>query len=171
MSDSAFESLRRAQSSPGARERLHEARRELALQDNDALWGLLQVVQDYRASLGPVPAAPTEPSPQSAPPEWAFRPWQLMAAALAGQTAALALAFCIGLYWGRGLPPDTSWLRAWLGVPAGWMVFLLVMPFLLQGAISSWRARKRDGAVGWLLLCAFCGTLLASAASLVWLLY
>lgn len=168
MSDNSFDALLRSQPSSADRERLHEARRQLALRENDALWGLLHIVQDYRGSLGPAPAAP--PASASAP-VWVFQPWHLVAAGLAVQTAALALAFCVGLHWARGLPPGTSWLRAWLGVPAGWMVFLLGIPFLAQGAISSWLARKRQRAVSWILLCVFSGTLIVSAAALASLLY
>lgn len=165
----AFDALLRAQPSPEARERLHEKRRELVLNDNDALWGLLQVVLDYQASLGPRPAAPPPaPGPEAV---WVFKSWQVLCASLAVPTGALALAFCVGLHWGRGLPPATSWIRAWLSVPAGWMMFLLVMPFLVQGALSSWRTRKSERTFGWVLLCAFGCALCASVTALAWLIY
>lgn len=169
MTDNAFEKLLRRQTSTQAREGLHEARRELGLFDNDALWDLLKLVQDYIASLGPA-RRDTSAAVAPPPPRWVFQSWQLVCAGLAVQTAALSVAFFVGLNWGNALPPDTSWVRAMLAVPAGWMMFLLAMPVLMQAVVAGWETRKRDGFVGWLLLVSFGVAIAASAIALWWLL-
>jgi hypothetical protein len=166
----AFQTLLESQTTPEQRERLHRARQELALSSGDAIWGFVQVVQDYCASLGPG----RQPDPiSSAPkPTWVFRPWQLVSAGLALQTLALSCAFCIGQHWSSA-PIHRStvdWVRAVLAVPAGWMLFLHVLPLLAQGAWASWLARKHDRLVGWALLCLFVGAIAACALTLSWLL-
>jgi hypothetical protein len=171
VSDTAFGKLLGAQTTAEQRERLHRARQQLALSEGDAVWGLVQVVQDYLDSLGPDRAA--TPAPLSAAPavQWVFRPWQLVTAALALQTLALSLAFCIGAHWSAApVQGAAPWLRAVLSVPAGWIVFAHALPLLVQGAWSSWLARKQDRGVGWALLCLFVGAIACCALTLCWLL-
>lgn len=171
MSNTAFSKLLGAQPTAEQRERLHRARQQLALSEGDAVWGLVQVVQDYLDSLGPARASSPSPVSNAAAVQWVFRPWQLVTAALALQTLALSLAFCIGQHWGAAPVQSTAtWLRAVLSVPAGWVVFIHALPLLVQSAWSSWLARRQDRAVGWALLCLFSAATLASAFALSWLL-
>lgn len=172
MSDDAFETLLRSQPSAAQRELLHEARRAHALDENDALWGLLQVVEDYCASIRPSCQPPGQATPPAPPgsPAWVFQPWQWACAGLACQTLALAAAFFVGCNWGHALPSDTPWVRAMLSVPAGWMMFILTLPVLVQGAWTSWRMRSREGLVGWCLLALFLFTIASCALALWWLL-
>ena len=173
MSENAFDTLLRSQSNAAQRELLHEARRAHALDENDALWGLLQVVEDYCATLRPPRSAPEAPAAAPSPPaapSWVFQPWQWACAGLALQTFVIALAFFVGLNWSHALPSDTPWVRALLGVPAGWMMFVLALPVLVQGAWTSWRERRRGGVVSWCLLAVFVFAIASSALALCWLL-
>ena len=172
MSNTAFGKLVGAQATAEQRERLYQARQQLALSEGDAVWGLVQVVQEYLDSLGPAAAAAAAaPVPAAPAVPWVFRPWQLVTAALALQTLALSLAFCIGLHWSAApVQSAAAWLRALLGIPAGWVVFLHALPIFVQGAWSSWRARKQDRFIGWALLCLFIAAIITSALALTWLL-
>jgi len=77
-------------------------------------------------------------------------------------------------------PTRSAWLctemrRSWsaqvLGVPAGWMFFVQILPVLGYVAYYGWRTKHADPAVGWTLLGTAATGCLTIITMLVWLLY
>ena len=105
-------------------------------------------------------------------PVW---PWCGPAALLAGAAVAFG-AICIAAGWamaGRGPHPwgAAGPLGAVLAAPAGWLIFLLLLPAVSSWARMGWAAAGRNQdlrvrAVGWVLLAISIGLVAAALAVL-----
>jgi hypothetical protein len=103
-------------------------------------------------------------------------PWVAAAAASAVLFGALCTAAGAALsspdrpFWargqGRGPRGLLGVLGVVLGVPAGWMVFLLLVPGAVHGAVAGWRRAREDaeaGAPSWLGWAMVAGSILGAA--------
>lgn len=148
-----FARLLGLQRTADARERLHALRQQYALTDNDPIWELVTVVEEFCAELRT--ETHSTPSPESAPSTQVttpppIYPWRVAALCSAGaalQTLLLAMSFVAGVHTTH----VDQWLPHALSAPIGWVMLVLIMP-LLGGLISfGWRARRREPVIGWTL--------------------
>ena len=182
------------------RERLAKVRSALGIRANDAVWDVM-IALDYHLQLySAVPkqlAAEREKlvtelgallasvggRENGAPKVGALRdgwkrpvwPWCGPAALLAAAAVAFG-AICIAAGWtmaGRGPHPwgAAGPLGAVLAAPAGWLIFLLLLPAASAWARVGWAAARwnedlRVRAVGWLLLGSSIGLVAAALAVL-----
>lgn len=170
-STSAFARLRDRRS-PAQRERMTKLRDELALTDHDALWSLLELVEDHCASIAPHREQPT-PSPSNSP-------WRLLSLGMSAQALLLAVAMYVGaraataggtVTWptcGQGAPH--SLLATILHAPAGWIVFVFCAFALAHLVRLGWRLRAAEPLVGWIIAATSTLTAAALLGLLVWLI-
>jgi hypothetical protein len=158
-----FARLLGLQRSAHARERLHELRQRHALTDHDPVWELVAVVEEFCADLkSEIPNHTADAASEGALPPTAANAtapqrslqsaalWRIAALCCAGaalQTCALAASFYLGTCTTRG----TIVLTAALSVPAGWIMFTLLLPLLWTVAYLGWRNRRIEPAIGWTL--------------------
>lgn len=155
--ESPFSLLLLRQRSNQQRERLHQLRDKFRLEDDDAVWGFLAVVEAYCDDL----TARLAPSPPKAATLPRSLIWATLSCALAAQVIVLALAYHLG----QQSPAASA--AGFLQVPAGWMAFVLALPALVLIASIGWRTRRADRWVGWGLMTL---AVIALAACLVALL-
>ena len=182
------------------RDRLAKVRTALGIRANDAVWDVMialdyhlqlysavpkqlaaereKLVADLRAlqaslgERGSGVATTWEPRGGGKPAPWAWR-------GQAGLLAAAAVGFgsiCIAAGWAmadRGRHPwgATGPLGAVLGAPAGWLMFLLLLPVEVAWARAGWAAARhredlRVRAVGWVILAGSIGLIVAALAVL-----
>jgi len=182
------------------RDRLAKVRNALGIRANDAVWDVM-IALDYHLQLySAVPkqlAAEREKlvaelgtllesvggRTTGAPKTWELRgggksaawPWRGQVALLAAAAVGFG-AICIAAGWamaGRGRQPwgAAGPVGAVLAAPAGWLVFLLLLPAAVAWARAGWAAARwneglRVRAVGWLLLASSIGLVAASLAVL-----
>jgi hypothetical protein len=182
------------------RDRLVKVRNALGIRANDAVWDVM-IALDYHLQLySAVPnqlAAEREKlvaelgallesvggQENGAAKVGAFRggrksplwPWRGQAALLAAAAVAFG-AICIAAGWamaGRGPYPwgAAGPLGAVLAAPAGWLIFLLLLPAASSWARIGWAAARwnedlRVRAVGWVLLATSIGLIAAALAVL-----
>jgi hypothetical protein len=182
------------------RERLSKLRTALRISPNDAVWDVM-IALDYHLQL--YNAVPKEIARESDKAVVELRGLvdavrrqekrghgevaasagsrAVISTATIAVTGAIAVAFgglCIAagyLMAGRGRPPwgAAGPLGAVLGAPAGWLVFVLLLPVASKGVRAGWAAsRSHDGlrmrAVGWALVAGSIGLIVAGLAVL-WL--
>jgi hypothetical protein len=178
---------------PEDRERLSKLRTALRISPNDAVWDVM-IALDYHLQL--YNAVPKEIARESDKAVVELRGLvdtvrrreksghgavaeSVASAAVLSQTTvavtgAIAIAFgsiCIAagyLMAGRGRPPwgAKGPLGAVLGAPAGWLVFVLLLPMTSKGVRAGWTAIRshenlRVRAVGCALLLASVGVIVA----------
>jgi hypothetical protein len=182
------------------RERLTKVRNALGIRANDAVWDVM-IALDYHLQLySAVPkqlAAEREKlvadvgallqsvdgRRSGAPNTWGLHggrnsaawPWGGQVALLAAAAVGFG-AICIVAGWAmaaRGRPPwgAAGPLGALLAAPAGWLMFLLLLPAAAAWARAGWaaarcRADLRVRMVGWLLLASSVGSVVAALAVL-----
>jgi hypothetical protein len=170
---SALGRLLDRQQTPAQRERLLQLRDELALADHDALWSLLELVEDYCFTLLQRHGARTASS--------SAKPWRLLALALGALVLLLAVAMYVGartasggsaIAWaGSGQGPVPQGLLATiLGAPAGWLAFVCALPALAHGVRVGWRVRADEPLAGWIISGSSALTVAGVAGLLLWLL-
>lgn len=179
------------------RERLAKVRDALGIRSTDAVWDIM-IALDYHLQLyAAVPDKIAEQTRVAAVElgrivEGAKRRERsgrgeivasvgvpVTSPAAAAALGAVAVAFggiCIAagyLMAARDRPPwgTTGPLGSVLGAPAGWLVFVLLLPAASRGVRSGWAAsRSHDGlrirAVGWALLVGSIGLIVAGLAVL-----
>jgi hypothetical protein len=155
-----FARLLGLQRTADARERLHALRQQYALTDNDPVWELVAVVEEFcvelkaEAARAGSPLAPLDhaPAPPAAITQDRRRIVVLCSAAAAVQTFLLAAAAYLGAHATLG----DNWLGTALSVPAGWVMFVLLLPLFAAVTFLGWRARHAEPAMGWTLV--VCGT-------------
>ncbi len=182
------------------RDRLEKVRTALGIRANDAVWDVM-IALDYHlqlysavpkqlaaerqklvAELGAL-VAPVGERGTGASKPWELRgdrkpspwPWRGQGALLAAAAVGFG-AICIAAGWtmaGRGRHPwgAAGPLGAVLGAPAGWLMFLLLLPAASAWARGGWAAARhredlRIRAVGWLLLVTSVGLVAAALAVL-----
>ena len=151
---SSFATLLGLQRNIPARDRLIALREKHALPEDDPMWDVVAVVEEFCAALHAQTTANTIAA--SAPAKDARRavqqPWRIAAlgsAAAAIQTLLLALSFAAGAHANIESP-----FGAALAVPAGWVIFILIVPLIAALAYGGWTERRREPAIGWtILLC------------------
>ena len=151
-----FARLLGLQRTADARERLHALRGKYALTENDPIWELVSVLEDFCADLRAEShsSAPSESAPNVQPStstsESTLHPWRIVALCSAGaalQTLLLALSFVAGAHTTH----MAAALPSALAVPVGWVMLVLFVPLLGGLTIFGWRARRREPAIGWTL--------------------
>lgn len=164
----AFARLLGLQRSDPARERLDALRNKHGLSDGDPLWDMLAIVEGFCAELradsvaqSPSASLP-EPSPSDLRSPVLWRIAVIGSAGAALQTFALAASFAAGTRMAHVSDP----LSGVLAVPAGWVVFVLLLPLLTALACLGWRARRTEPAIGWSLIVCGVGTAVAVFAVL-----
>lgn len=183
------------------RERLAKVRNALGIRANDAVWDVMIALDYHLQLYSAVPkqlAAEREklvaeldavargvgreergPGRMTAPNRATYRSgaWLSVAQALAlGATAVAFGGICIAAGFamaGRGRPPwgAAGALGAVLGAPAGWLVFLLLLPAAARWVQAGWAAaRSHEGfrirAVGWTVVLGSVGLIVAGLAVL-----
>ena len=173
MKTNPFTRLLGLQRKPNARERLMELRNKYALTENDPVWELVAVVEDFCADLQAEAAdrlatvqLGSAPDTSSAPTSSDLTRWRvavLGSAAAAAQTLLLAGSFALGA--GAVQHARANLLIATLTVPVGWVAFALLLPLLGALTYLGWRSRRTEPAIGWTLtlvgLGASCSTFMA----------
>ncbi|HEX3905177.1 MAG TPA: hypothetical protein VH853_20270 [Polyangia bacterium] len=182
------------------RDRLAKVRNALGIRANDAVWDVMIALDYHRQLYSAVPKqlaaeraklvaevgallesvggrqnrAPKVGAPRGGgkSPVW---PSCGQAALLAAAAVAFG-AICIAAGWamaGRGRQPwgAAGPLGAVLAAPAGWLIFLLLLPAAVAWARTGWAAARwnedlRVRAVGWLLLATSIGLVAAALAVL-----
>lgn len=151
--------LLQRQRSTQLRDRLHQLRDQYKLKDDDAIWGVIAVLETYCDELQLRATALNSPHASSAPPS--ILHWLSLSAGATVQVVLLALAYSVGQH------ATTASRPVWWSVPAGWMAFAFAIPALTLMTWAGWRTRRADPWVGWGLIAL--GTI-AIAASLGMLL-
>jgi len=181
------------------RDRLAKVRTALGIRANDAVWDVM-IALDYHlqlysavpkqlaaerqklvAELGALQAVGGRGT--GAPETWELRgggkpgawSWRGQAALLAAAAVGFG-AICIAAGWtmaGRGRHPwgAAGPLGAVLAAPAGWLMFLLLLPVAAAWARAGWAAARhredlRVRAVGWVMLAGSIGLVVAALAVL-----
>ena len=181
------------------RDRLAKVRTALGIRANDAVWDVM-IALDYHlqlysavpkqlaaerqklvAELGALQAVGGRGT--GAPETWELRgggkpgawSWRGQAALLAAAAVGFG-AICIAAGWtmaGRGRHPwgAAGPLGAVLAAPAGWLMFLLLLPVAAAWARAGWAAARhredlRVRAVGWVMLAGSIGLVVAARAVL-----
>jgi hypothetical protein len=160
MNPNPFARLLGVQRTTDARERLHALRQRYALTENDPVWELVAIFEEFCVELKLEAArsgAPTLPPDHAETPSGSRaldrrRIFVLCSAGAALQTFLLAIAAYVGAHMTLG----AGWLGAALSVPAGWVMFALLLPLLATVTFLGWRARHAEPAMGWTLV--LCGT-------------
>lgn len=176
-STSAFARLRDRRP-PAQRERMTKLRDELALADHDALWSLLELVENHCTSTPLAPISQEGEQPTSSSPK---SPWRMLALGMGAQVLLLAAAMYVG-----GRAAATGGAIAWpsceqaaapqsvlatvLNAPAGWMVFILCLLPLAHLARLGWRLRASEPLVGWIIAATSTLTATALLGLLLWLI-
>jgi hypothetical protein len=173
--DSAFALLLDRQSSAEERERLTLLRDQLALADNDALWGLLAIIEDHCASL----VEHREAGGASRSEARSTPGWHFVALGMAVQVLLLGAGMVVGAR--AVLAPPTAWIRSQpstasdpllgsvLQAPAGWVALLFALPLLLHAIQLGWRVRREAPALGWTIVGAASVTIAVCMGLLLWL--
>ena len=178
------------------RERLAKVRNALGIRANDAVWDVMIALDYHLQLYSAVPkqlAAEREklvaeldavaqalgredrgPRRVTAPNGAAHRSWAWLPVGQVTALGATAVAFggiCIAAGFamaGRGRPPwgAAGALGAVLGAPAGWLVFLLLLPAAARWVRAGWAAaRSHEGfrirAVGWTVVLGSVGLIVA----------
>ena len=181
------------------RDRLAKVRTALGIRANDAVWDVM-IALDYHlqlysavpkqlaaerqklvAELGALQAVGGRGT--GAPETWELRgggkpgawSWRRQTALLAAAAVGFG-AICIAAGWtmaGRGRHPwgAAGPLGAVLAAPAGWLMFLLLLPVAAAWARAGWAAARhredlRVRAVGWVMLAGSIGLVVAALAVL-----
>lgn len=173
--ESAFAALLERQTTAEQRDKLCRLREQFALSQNDAVWGLLAVVEDHCSSL--LTRSTSSPGPQS--PQRTLAPaWHFVALGMSLQTLVMATCLYVGARASASNPNSgmctvlgssatSSAVASVLAVPAGWLAFALALPILTWGVHLGWRVRTEEPAIGWTIVVA--GTLTAAACvALLW---
>lgn len=155
-----------------------ELRDELALADHDALWSLLELVEDHCTSI-----SRTSSSQQSAQPTSSSTrsPWRLLAVGMGAQVILLAAAMYVGaraanggrtVTWACYQPASApqSVLVTILSAPAGWLAFIVCLLPLAHLVRLGWRLRAADPLVGWIIAATSTLTATALLGLLLWLI-
>lgn len=179
--EEAFEVLMGRLPTDDERQRLAKVREALRVRSNDAIWEVM-IALDYHLQLyRAVPATIAEETrkavaelrgivesgkrKQKAQPSSARGTPPVGSPAIGAAVAAAAVAYgaiCLAagyLMAGRARPPwgAPGPLGAVLAAPAGWLVFVLLLPLASKWVAAGWRAaRSQEGfrvrAVGWAVL-------------------
>jgi hypothetical protein len=173
-----FARLLGLQRSARTRDRLLELRSKHALTEDDPIWDLVSVVEQYCADLreqnmatqaSPAPSmasatTPTPSTPSSPPARYRARAAALCCAAAAVQTLVLSVAFMAGATATK--TSTKSLLVSALTLPVGWVVLVLALPLFAGLTTLGWRIRRRESAVGWTLMLAGSVTTVSLGAAL-----
>jgi len=178
--DSPFARLLAMQPTEQQREHLHDLRHDLALHNDDPVWAIVAVVEDFCLHLQK--QAATSPPDQTPPPctpqtYSSNQKLALLAIGAVTSTGLMTLSFYAGFLTGHtprppwlDAAPHHSWATRILSAPAGWMAFAQALPIMAYVTLRGWHIKHTDPLVGWTLIgAATTGTLLISWG-LGWLL-
>jgi hypothetical protein len=177
------------------RERLTKIRKALRIRSTDAVWDVMIALDHHVQLYSAIPkelakerqalvaelraiVGTSDRGATSAGARYARGGWTSHALSFCGQsTAAVAFgAICITAGYsiaGRGAPPwgaARPW-RAVLGAPAGWLMFILLLPLAARWVRAGWRVARspeslRVRLAGWALVIASTAAIAAGLAVL-----